>query len=73
MLNGSRAGFYKSKHHRPSCTEVENEDLSNLVAQIFKEHKERYGSRRFQFTLMKVYQLTVSRRRINRLLHAQGL
>lgn len=73
MLNGSRAGFYKSKHHLPSCTEVENEDLSNQVAQIFKEHKERYGSRRFQFTLMKVYQLTVSRRRSARLLHAQGL
>jgi len=42
------------------------------VAQIFKEHKERYGSRRIQYKLMKVYQHSVSRRRILRLLHAQG-
>ena len=38
-----RVGFYKNKHHRPSKIEVENEVLSDLVAQIFKEHKERYG------------------------------
>lgn len=54
-------------------TEIENEVLSNLLEHIFQEHKGRYGSRRIQFILHRDYQLNVSRRRITRLLQAQGL
>ena len=60
-------------HRKPSNLEIENETLAELLKEIFLEHKGRYGARRIKFVLQKEYQLTVSRRRITRLLHAQGL
>ncbi|HHX52497.1 MAG TPA: IS3 family transposase [Erysipelothrix sp.] len=73
ILKVSRAGYYKHKQRCPSATEIENEVLSELLSAIFQEHKERYGSRRIQFILKRDYQLAVSRRRITRLLQAQGM
>lgn len=60
-------------HRKPSTLEIENEALAELLKEIFLEHKGRYGARRIKFVLQKEYQLTISRRRIIRLLHTQGL
>ncbi len=73
ILDVSRAGYYKNREHTPSKTEIENEVLSDLLAMIWQEHNGRYGSRRMPFILNRDYQLTVSRRRITRLLQVQGL
>lgn len=73
VLKVSRAGYDKHKQHFPSATAIENEVLSELLANIFQEHKERYGSRRIQFIRHRDYQLRVSRRRITCLLQAQGM
>lgn len=72
-LNVSRAGYYLFCHREPSNLEIGNETLAELLKKIFLEHKGRYGARRIKFVLQKEYQLTISRRRITRLLHAQGL
>lgn len=58
---------------KPSKLEIETETLAELLKEIFLEHKRRYGARRIKYVLQKEYQLTVSRRRITRLPHAQGL
>jgi len=67
-LNVSRAGYYLFRHREASNLEIENETLAELLKEIFLEHKGRYGSRRIKFVLQKEYQLTVSRRRITRIL-----
>ena len=72
-LGVSRSGYYKHLNHLPSNLELENEVLRDMVREIFLEHKGRYGGRRIQFMLKNKYQLQVSRRRIGRLLHKQGL
>ncbi|MGG5371699.1 hypothetical protein IGI67_003368 [Enterococcus sp. AZ196] len=72
-LNVSRAGYYLFCQREPSNLEIENETLAELLKEIFLEHKGRYGARRIKFVLQKEYQLAISRRRITRLLHTQGL
>lgn len=72
-LNVSRTGYYLFCHREPPNLEIENETLAELLKEIFLEHKGRYGARRIKFVLQKEYQLTISRRRITRFLHAQGV
>ncbi len=69
----SRSGYYKHLCRVPSNLEIENEVLSDLLKEIYIEHKGRYGTRRIQFHLQCYHQLHVSRRRIGRILSQQGL
>ncbi|WP_211334609.1 IS3 family transposase [Vagococcus acidifermentans] len=66
-FNVSRAGYYVFCHRKTTALELENESLSALLVDLFKQHKGRYGARRLTFILWRDYQLRVSRRRITRL------
>ncbi|WP_416348703.1 IS3 family transposase, partial [Listeria seeligeri] len=44
-----------------------------MHSKYFFEHKGRYGARRIQITLKRTYGLSISRKRISRLLRKQGL
>ena len=68
----SRSGFYASLKRLPSTHMIEDEVLSERIKDIFTEHKGRYGTRRIKVVLENE-SLTVSRRRIARLLRKQGL
>ncbi|WP_163654657.1 IS3 family transposase [Listeria sp. PSOL-1] len=72
-LGVSRSGYYKFLQHTPSPLEIENVTLAELIQTIFFLRKGRYGARRIQMVLKKEYAMTVSQKRIGRLLSKQGL
>lgn len=53
-----------------SNLEIRYKILAEGMKEIFLEHKGRYGSRRIKVILQKEYQLTITRRRITKFLHA---
>ncbi|WP_430539465.1 IS3 family transposase [Listeria rocourtiae] len=57
----------------PSNLALENEVLSEIIRAIFFRHQARYGARRIQVELKCEHQISVSRKRIGRLLCMQGL
>lgn len=71
FLGVSRSGFYASLHETPSKHTVEDAVLKEYIKDIFLEHKRRYGSRRTK-AVLKRKGLSISRRRIGRLLREQG-
>ena len=72
FLGVSRSGFYASLHETPSKHTVEDAVLKKYIKDIFLEHKRRYGTRRIK-AVLKRKGLSISRRRIGRLLREQGL
>ena len=44
ILNISRSGFYDYLKRRKSKRMIENEALTEIIEDIFHEHKARYGS-----------------------------
>lgn len=72
-LGVSRSGYYAFLKREPSNLELENAALSEYIRVIFFEHKGRYGARRIQITLKRNYGISISRKRIGRLLRKQGL
>ena len=71
-LNVSRASYYLFCQREPSNLEIENKKLAELLKEIFLEHKSHYWARKIKFILQKEYQLTISCRRITRLLRTQS-
>lgn len=57
----------------PSNLELENAALSELIRTLFFQHKGRYGARRIQIALKREHEVSISRKRIGRLLRKQGL
>ena len=52
-LRISRSGFYDYLHRRKSKRTIENEALTEIIEEIFHEHKGRYGARRIHAVLIK--------------------
>jgi hypothetical protein len=72
LLNVTRSGFYNWIQAQPSARQKENEMLVEKVKRIFNESFNTYGTRRIRKMLLKE-DLTVSRRRIGKLMRSMGL
>ena len=72
ILHVSRSGYYKSIKSRSSQRKVENANLSKIIAEIFKIHRGRYGSRRIRAELIRDGYI-VNRKRVIRIMREKGL
>ena len=72
VLGVSRSGYYAWEQRKTSRHEEIDLELSNLIRQIFKEHRGRYGSPRV-WEELKGLGWRVSRKRTERLMREQGL
>jgi len=72
MTGVCRSAFYAWKQSPTSAKEQEDKSLSNIIKISLNEGRETYGTRRIQQDLMSK-NLTVSRRRIGRLMESEGL
>lgn len=68
VLQISRSTYYYEAKSRNN----QEEELTKLIIQIFKESKNIYGQRKIKVELKKL-DWTVSRRRIRRIMEEQGL
>jgi transposase InsO family protein len=71
VLGASRSGYYAWEGRKPSRHEEKDLELADLIRQIYKEHRGRYGSPRVWMEL-KGMGLSVSRKRIERLMKEMG-
>ena len=67
VLGASRSGYYAWERRKPSRHEQEDQELTELIKQIFKEHCGRYGSPRI-WDELKSKGWKVSRKRVERLM-----
>ena len=72
VLRISRSGYYDYLHRRKSKRSIENEALSEIISDIFKENEGRYGSRRIQKVLLQ-RNIKVNEKRVSRIMSEQGL
>ena len=72
VLNVSRTCYYAWRKALPSSRAKENKIISEKINIIFNDGRKNYGTRRIKGALAKEG-LTVSRRRIGRLMRAMGL
>lgn len=68
----SRSGYYEYLHRRKSKRSIENEDLAEMILDIFKENEGRYGSRRIQKVLLQ-RNIRINEKRVSRIMSGQGL
>lgn len=68
----TRAGYYAFLKRRKSKTQIEREALQSFVADIFEEHKGRYGARRIKHQLASIG-IHVSRTRVSRTMNVLEL
>jgi hypothetical protein len=71
-LNICRSAFYASKKAPLSAKAEEDQTLTEVIKTSFNEGRECYGTRRIQQDLID-QELTVSRRRIGRLMKTDGM
>ncbi len=71
-LGVNRSSYYTWHNSKPSPRTVENELLSEKIRIIFVASRHNYGTRRIKRALAK-QGITLSRRRIGRLLNKMGL
>lgn len=72
ILKISRSGYYDYLHRRKSKRSIENEALSEIISDIFKENEGRYGSRRIQKVLLQ-QNIKVNEKRVSRIMSQKGL
>ncbi len=72
ILNISRSGFYDYLKRKKSKRMIENEALTEMIEDIFHEHKARYGSRRIQ-KVLEQQGIHVNAKRVCRLMSEHGL
>ena len=72
VLGVSRSGFYAFEERKPGRHEQEDNELAELITQIFKDHCSRYGSPRV-WEELKSLGLRISRKRVERLMRKQKL
>ena len=68
----SRSGYYDYLNRRKSKRAIENEALTEMIEDIFHEHKARYGSRRIQ-KVLEQQGIHVNSKRVCRLMSEHGL
>jgi putative transposase len=67
VLDLSRSTYYYESKERNS-----EDDVTHAIIEIFEKNRKVYGTRKIKVELMKL-DLTVSRRRIGRIMKEQGL
>ena len=72
ILRISRSGYYDYLKRRKSKRTIENEALTEMIEDIFNEHKCRYGSRRIQ-KVLEQRGVKVNAKRVCRLMSEHGL
>jgi len=72
MMNVCRSAFYAWKNTPISEKATQDKVLVDLIKTSFNEGRGNYGTRRIQQDLLS-QKLTVSRRRIGRLMASEGL
>ena len=72
VLGVSRSGYYTFEGREPSLHEREDQKLTELIKQIFKEHFRRYGSPRI-WEELKSKGFRISRKRVERLMRKEKL
>lgn len=72
LLQVGRSSFYEWLERQPSARALENQRLATRVKKIFMEGRGNYGSRRIR-RLMQSEGLTISRRRVGKLMKQQDL
>ncbi|CCV63762.1 transposase (tra5), orfB [Alteracholeplasma palmae J233] len=73
ILKVSRSGYYKHISKTKSKRDIENEILTEYITKIFTNHKSRYGAKRLKVVLLNDHGLTLSVKRITRLMRKAGL
>ena len=72
MFGVSRSGYYAWKDRKRCQWKEEDDELSDLIGRIFREHQGRYGSPRI-WEELKSRGWGVSRKRVERLMKEQQL
>ena len=72
LLGVSRSGYYIWKKRMPSKRDEEERILTDLINQIFEDHRKRYGSPRV-WEELKTVGWRVSRKRVERIMREQKL
>ena len=72
VLQVSRSGYYESLRRPPSTHDIEDTALRTQVKAAFKKGRKNYGTRRIKDELQK-QEISISRRRIARLMREDGL
>ena len=67
ILRISRSGYYDYLKRRKSKRIIENEALTEIIEDIFREHQGRYGARRIQQVLLQ-RNIHVNLKRVSRLM-----
>jgi len=68
----SRSGYYAWEKRKVSCHTFEDNELSDMIKDIFEKHKNRYGSPRV-WEELKRKGWQISRKRVERLMREQKL
>ena len=72
VLEVSRSGYYDWLNRKPSQRQLENEKLKIKIAEIYWQHKGRYGSPRI-YRQLKQEGYNYNIKRIERLMNVMGL
>jgi len=72
VLGVSRSGYYSWESRQMSQHEQEDQELSEIIKQIFQNHFGRYGSPRI-WAELKGLGYNISRKRVERLMREHGL
>jgi transposase InsO family protein len=63
----SRSAYYDWLHRSPNSSEKDDQALTKIIVEVFKESRATYGTRRLKKVLFRQDRM-VSRRRIGRLM-----
>ena len=69
----SRSGFYQWLHRQPSARTIDDAVLAAEVADVFEEHRGRYGAPRIRHALRPRGGTKPSKKRVARVMRALGL
>lgn len=72
ILKISRSGYYDYLKRKKSKRAIENEALTEMIEEIFHNHKGRYGARRIQLVLER-QGVKVNQKRVSKLMSTHGL
>lgn len=72
VLGVSRSGYYIWLKSKPAARMLENQQLTSLICQLYRERKQSYGSPRITIGLRQ-RNIAVSRLRVARLMKQAGL
>lgn len=73
LLRVSRSGYYAWRSRPASAREVSNQSLAEVIKDVHEHSRGTYGVRRVHAELRLEYDLSVSRKRVARLMRLHGL